>query len=302
MLHRLCGPPSIPLSFSLATVLPRRGTYCVSSGTEMRTIPTPSAHRLRRGLPGYLIPFAPHALAPQRQYLSRRPPSPPTFFLISTHFTAPPGIRLPLQYSSPAVCSALPRLSRGLSRNTDAAAYGRFTPNNSEQRLPPPYYRGCWHGVSRLAQVVPSSSRALNPDSSFHLTEFYTPKGVFTHAALLRQGCPHCAKFPTAASRRSLGRVSVPVWLIILSDQRPIVVLVGHHPTNKLIGRTSLARRQRINRGQLSSQGRPQERMRYSTSFRRTIPHPASGQVRVPHPSAMLLMTRRPRSHPTCMC
>src|SRR4029078_79029 len=33
MLHRLCGPPSIPLSFSLATVLPRRGTYCVSFGT-----------------------------------------------------------------------------------------------------------------------------------------------------------------------------------------------------------------------------------------------------------------------------
>ncbi len=33
MLHRLCGPPSIPLSFSLATVLPRRNTYRVSYGT-----------------------------------------------------------------------------------------------------------------------------------------------------------------------------------------------------------------------------------------------------------------------------
>ncbi len=92
MLHRLCGPPSIPLSFSLATVLPRRGTYCVSSGTDLVSKPTPSTHRLRRGLPGYLIPFAPHALAPQRQCSSRRPPSPLTFFLISTHFTAPPGI------------------------------------------------------------------------------------------------------------------------------------------------------------------------------------------------------------------
>src|SRR6476660_6506351 len=29
--------------------------------------PTPSMHRLRRGLPGYLILFAPHAFAPQRQ-------------------------------------------------------------------------------------------------------------------------------------------------------------------------------------------------------------------------------------------
>ncbi len=33
MLHRLCGPPSIPLSFSLATVLPRRNAYRVSFGT-----------------------------------------------------------------------------------------------------------------------------------------------------------------------------------------------------------------------------------------------------------------------------
>ncbi len=74
---------------------PQAGTYCVSSGTEMFPIPTPSTHRLRRGLPGYLIPFAPHAVAPQRQCPSRRPPSPPTFFLISTHFTAPPGIPPP---------------------------------------------------------------------------------------------------------------------------------------------------------------------------------------------------------------
>ncbi len=85
----------VNLSFSLATVLPRRGTYCVSSGTDQFSCPTPSAHRLRRGLPGYLIPFAPHALAPQRQCSSRMPPSPLTFFLISTHFTAPLGIPHP---------------------------------------------------------------------------------------------------------------------------------------------------------------------------------------------------------------
>ncbi len=67
---------------------------------------------------------------------------------------------------------------------------------------------------------------------SFPLTELYDPKAFITHAALLRQGSPHCAKFPTAASRRSLDRVSVPVWLIILSDQLPIVALVGLNPTN----------------------------------------------------------------------
>ncbi len=69
------------------------------------------------------------------------------------------------------------------------------------------------------------------------MKELNNPKAFFTHAALLDQGCPHCPIFPTAASRRSLGRVSVPVWLIILSDQLPIVALVSRYPTNKLIGR-----------------------------------------------------------------
>ena len=69
------------------------------------------------------------------------------------------------------------------------------------------------------------------------MTDLYEPKSFFDHAALLRQAFAHCAKFPTAASRRSLGRISVPVWLIILSDQLLIVALVGFYPTNKLIRR-----------------------------------------------------------------
>ena len=56
--------------------------------------PTPSIHRLQRGLPGYLILFAPHAFEPQRQLQSSKPPSPLVFLLISTHFTATPGIPL----------------------------------------------------------------------------------------------------------------------------------------------------------------------------------------------------------------
>ena len=94
MLHRLCGPPSIPLSFNLAVVLPRWITYCVYSGTEGVNPPTPSNHRLRRGLPGYLILFAPHAFEPQRQLQTREPLSPPVFLHISTHFTATHGIPL----------------------------------------------------------------------------------------------------------------------------------------------------------------------------------------------------------------
>ncbi len=78
---------------------------------------------------------------------------------------------------------------------------------------------------------------------SSHLTELYDPKAFITHAALLRQGFPHCARFLTAASRRSLDRVSVPVWLIILSDQLTIVALVGHYPANKLMVRGLLPKR-----------------------------------------------------------
>ena len=62
------------------------------------------------------------------------------------------------------------------------------------------------------------------------IKELYNPKTFFVHAALLGQGFPHCRKFPTAASRRSLGRVSVPVWLFSLSAQLRIVDLVGRYP------------------------------------------------------------------------
>ncbi|RWR98208.1 putative cytochrome c biosynthesis protein [Cinnamomum micranthum f. kanehirae] len=55
--------------------------------------------------------------------------------------------------------------------------------------------------------------------------EVHDPWAFYLHAALLRQAFAHCGKFPTAASRRSLGRVSVPVWLIILSDQLLIIAL-----------------------------------------------------------------------------
>ena len=61
--------------------------------------------------------------------------------------------------------------------------------------------------------------------------EVYTPKGVFPHAASLHQAFAHCGIFLTAASRRSLGRVSVPVWLVVLSDQLRIVAMVGLYPT-----------------------------------------------------------------------
>ena len=100
----------------------------------------------------------------------------------------------------------------------------------------PTYDRGCWHVVSRPLFL----DYCLNSSS---IKAVYDPKAFILHAALLHQTFVHCGKFPTAASRRSLGRVSVPVWLIILSDQLKIVVLVSFYLTNKLILRRLLPKR-----------------------------------------------------------
>ncbi len=87
------------------------------------------------------------------------------------------------------------------------------------------------------------SLRSLAPDILPSQQWFTTQRAFFPHAALLRQTFVHCAIFLTAASRRSLDRVSVPVWLIILSDQLLIVGLVGRYPTNYLIRRKTILQR-----------------------------------------------------------
>ncbi len=88
-----------------------------------------------------------------------------------------------------------------------------------------------------LPLVVPSRSKDYSSlDPSFHPTGLYNPKAFIAHTASLGQAFAHCPIFPTAASRRSLGRVSVPVWLVVLSDQLPVIALVSLYLTNKLIG------------------------------------------------------------------
>ncbi len=160
---------------------------------------TPSIHRLRRGLPGYLILFAPHALAPQRQSPSRWSPSPPVFLPISTNFTSTLGIPPPSPGLKPSSFECTSRLSRGLSHSTCQAAYARFTPNNSEQRLHPLSYRGCWHRVSRCflsgyrqacwvltnKSIVPGD-RALRPEGLHH------SRGVAASGFRPLRKIPHC--------------------------------------------------------------------------------------------------------------
>jgi len=143
---------------------------------------------------------------------------------------------LPLHYSRKTVLKAIHGLSPWFSLPTCSPACAPFTPSNSGQRLHPTFYRGCWHVVSRCFLVRYRHSSSLT-------TGVYNPKTFFLHAASLHQGFPHCAISPTAASRRSLGRVSVPMWPFNLLVRLPIVALVGRYLTNWLIGRESILKR-----------------------------------------------------------
>ena len=81
------------------------------------------------------------------------------------------------------------------------------------------------------------------PSLSSHKTKVYNPKTFFLHAALLGQAFAHCPIFPTAASRRSLDRLSVPMWPFNLSVRLLIVDLVGRYLTNYLIRREPIFQR-----------------------------------------------------------
>ena len=161
--------------------------------------PTPSTHRLRPGLPGYLIPFATLAFASQRQTQSRKAPSPPVFFPISTHFTATLGVPL----SSPALkknsFDPLTGLSPALLRPTCLPACAPFTPNNSGQRLPPTYYRGCWHVVSRGFLVPYRQSpplliegRFVRNNRALRSEELPHSRGVAPSGLRPLRKIPHC--------------------------------------------------------------------------------------------------------------
>src|SRR5699024_12316229 len=109
------------------------------------------------------LPRHSHGVHAQRSYSRTRPP-------LSHHIvryrpesrlrhwcasTSLPISPLHVEFHSPLLHSSLPvsndrlRLSRKISHQTSKTACARFTPNNSGQRSPPTYYRGCWHVVSR---------------------------------------------------------------------------------------------------------------------------------------------------------
>ncbi len=91
---------------------------------------------------------------------------------------------------------------------------------------------------------VTSRPKGINLGFFFPTESALQPAGLLHTRGIAGSGFRPLSNIATAASRRSLGRVSVPVWLVILSDQLPIVALVGRYPTNKLIGRGLILQRE----------------------------------------------------------
>ena len=203
--------------------------------------PLPSAHRLQLGLPGYLIPFAPLAFASQRQKTSRTSLSPRAFLPISTHFTAPPEVPgPPTSLQAGRIPAGSPVEPGDFSRRRagpPTRALSPVIPNNVRT------VRLTAAAGTNLARASSRDQSRPDPGPSSPSTGVYNPKAFVLHAASLGQACAHCRRFSTAASRRSLGSVSVPVCRATLARPVGIRGLVGRYPANDLIPRRPVPRR-----------------------------------------------------------
>ena len=113
-------------------------------------------------------------------------------------------------------------------------------------------------------------------------TGLYNPKAFIAHAASLGQACAHCRRFSTAASRRSLASVSVPVARVVLSHPLSILALVSCYLTNKLILREPLPRRNSFPGKKMP----PRQIARYYPPSLEAIPVPRVGYSRLTAPFA----------------
>src|SRR5437868_12293943 len=93
---------------------------------------------------------------------------------------------------------------------------------------------------------------------------------LFPYTTLFRS---HCRRSSTAASRRSLASVSVPVARVVLSHPLDVVALVGRHPANKLISREPLPGRNSFHHKEMP----PRDGAGDYPSVRRAIPVPRVG-------------------------
>ncbi len=150
---------------------------------------TPSGHRLRLGLPGYLIPFAPLAFAPQRQVLARTLPSPSVFLRISTHFTTTPGIPCPsLTLKSRRLLNTLPVKPGAVTQNARHRLRALYAQSLRTTLAPYVLPRLLARSEPGLIPLVPS---LLVPKKSS-----LQPEGRLPARGVARSGFPPLPKIP----------------------------------------------------------------------------------------------------------
>ena len=147
------------------------------------------------------------------------------------------------------------------------------------------YYRYCWHRVSNLLFF-----RYSHRSSSLKKA-VYNSKTFIPHAASLHQAFAHCGRFSTAATRRCLGSVSVPVCRATLARPVGIAGLVGHYPANYLIPRRPVPRRRSFGRTRMPSSDVAGDYPQFPAAipnlgvgYRRLTPPSATGPIRRPAP------------------
>ena len=217
------------------------------------------------------------------------PLSPLAFPPISTHFTAPPVV--------PQTPIPLERCSTGSNSTVEPMGFHfQLTPPPTRPLSPmiPNNVRTvrltAAAGTNLARASSSDQSRSFDPSSPS--TGVYNPKAFVLHAASLGQACAHCRRFSTAASRRSLGSVSVPVCRATLARPVGIAGLVGRYPANDLIPQRPVPRRRSFGPRKMP----PRDVAGDYPQFPAAIPNHGVGCRRLTHPCASSLAGR-----PTCM-
>ena len=144
--------------------------------------------------------------------------------------------------------------------------------------------------------VPPSPIQSINLHDFFPPERALQPEGLLHSRGMAESGLRHCPKFPTAASRRTLVRVSVTVWPVVLPDQLRIVAVVSLYPTIWLRRHRPL-----LSRGVLLSPAFPLRSYAVLARLSMCYP-PRQGTFRcMTHPFAARRQVA-PRCRSTCMC
>ena len=148
----------------------------------------PSTHRLRRGLPGYLIPFAPHAFVPQCQKWSSSLPSPLVFLPISTDITPTLGI--------PATSTILKLVSFSARSKVEPWAFNRNLASHLRYSLRPVTPDNAW--IPRMTAAA--GTELANPYS-------YGTVIIFPYKSSLRPEGLHPARGVAPSGLRPLWKI-----------------------------------------------------------------------------------------------